>query len=150
MAAKKEFVPEIFFRLDGKPGPADYYVDSTGAERPLDRSDVAPTYTTDGKGSYRPIEASPSSQPQSLDEAGLGGNRPLRPSVVRRKQAASLKIEKLSEILDVPEVVFFGVGLIVTTDSERTRILSKIQTKLSRLNEDQLVRADKMLSALMG
>lgn len=58
-------------------------------------------------------------------------------------------IEKLSEILDVPEVVFFGVGLIVTTDSERTRILSKIQTKLSRLNEDQLVRADKMLSALM-
>lgn len=57
-------------------------------------------------------------------------------------------IEKLSEILDVPEVVFFGVGLIVTTDSERTRILSKIQTKLSRLNEDQLVRADRMLSAL--
>lgn len=57
-------------------------------------------------------------------------------------------IEKLSEILAVPEVVFFGVGLIVTTDSERTRILSKIQTKLSRLNEDQLVRADRLLSAL--
>ena len=57
-------------------------------------------------------------------------------------------IEKLSEVLQVPEVVFFGVGLIVTTDSERTRILSKIQTKLSRLNEDQLVRADKMLGAL--
>lgn len=58
-------------------------------------------------------------------------------------------IEKLSEILDVPEVVFFGVGLIVTTDSERTRILSKIQTKLSRLNEDGLARADKMLGALI-
>jgi transcriptional regulator with XRE-family HTH domain len=57
-------------------------------------------------------------------------------------------IERLSEVLQVPEVVFFGVGLIVTTDSERTRILSKIQTKLSRLNEDQLVRADKMLGAL--
>lgn len=57
-------------------------------------------------------------------------------------------IEKLSAILEVPEVVFFGVGLIVTTDSERTRILSKIQTRLSRLNEDQLVRADKMLGAL--
>ncbi|GAB1717350.1 MAG: hypothetical protein NTAFB05_23920 [Nitrobacter sp.] len=57
-------------------------------------------------------------------------------------------VEKLSEILDVPEVVFFGVGLIVTTDSERTRILSKIQTKLSRLNEDQLVRADRLLGAL--
>lgn len=58
-------------------------------------------------------------------------------------------IERLSEILGVPEVVFFGVGLIVTNDSERTRILTKIQTKLSRLNEDQLVRADKMLSALI-
>ena len=58
-------------------------------------------------------------------------------------------IEKLSEILEVPEVVFFGVGLIVTTDSERTRVLSKIQTKLSRLNEDELVRADKMLGALI-
>lgn len=57
-------------------------------------------------------------------------------------------IERLSAILDVPEVVFFGVGLIVTTDSERTRILSKIQTKLSRLNEDQLVRADRLLGAL--
>lgn len=57
-------------------------------------------------------------------------------------------VEKLSEILGVPEVVFFGVGLIVTTDSERTRILSKIQTKLSRLNEDQLVRADRLLGAL--
>ena len=58
-------------------------------------------------------------------------------------------IEKLSEILGVPQVVFFGIGLIVTTDSERTRILSRIQTKLSRLNEDKLARADKMLSALV-
>ena len=58
-------------------------------------------------------------------------------------------IEKLSEILGVPEVVFFGVGLIVTTGGERNQILSKIQTKLSRLNEDELVRADRMLSALM-
>lgn len=59
-------------------------------------------------------------------------------------------IEKLSEILEVPEVVFFGVGLIVMTDNERTRLLSKIQTKLSRLNEDQLARADTILGALVG
>jgi transcriptional regulator with XRE-family HTH domain len=58
-------------------------------------------------------------------------------------------IEKLSEILEVPEVVFFGVGLIVTGDSERTRILSKIQTKLSRMNETQLARAHKLLGALV-
>lgn len=58
-------------------------------------------------------------------------------------------IENLSDILEVPEVVFFGIGLVVANDSERTRILSRIQTRLSRLNEDQLVRADRMLSALV-
>src|SRR5690242_9176557 len=57
-------------------------------------------------------------------------------------------IEKLADVLDVPEVVFFGVGLIVTGTGERTRILSRIHTKLSRLNEDKLVRADKILGAL--
>lgn len=57
-------------------------------------------------------------------------------------------IEKLAEVLDVPEVVFFGVGLIVTETGERTRILSRIHTKLSRLNEDKLLRADKILAAL--
>lgn len=58
-------------------------------------------------------------------------------------------IERLSEILGVPEVVFFGVGLIVTNDSERTRILTKIQTKLSRMNEDQLARAEKLLTIII-
>ena len=56
-------------------------------------------------------------------------------------------VEKLSE---VPEVAFFGVGLIVTSDNARTRQLSKIQTQLSRMNEDQLARASKLLSALVG
>ncbi len=58
-------------------------------------------------------------------------------------------IERLSEILEVPEVVFFGVGLIVTGHGDRTRILSKIQTQLSRMNEDQLVRAGRLLGALI-
>ncbi len=58
-------------------------------------------------------------------------------------------IEKLSQVLDVPEVVFFGLGLIVTSDSERTRIFTKIQTKLSRLNAEQLIRAERMLGALL-
>jgi hypothetical protein len=53
-------------------------------------------------------------------------------------------------ILGVPEVVFFSVGLIVTNDSERTHILTKIQKKLLRLSEDQLARADRMLSVLAG
>lgn len=58
-------------------------------------------------------------------------------------------VEKLSEVLEVPEVAFFGVGLVVTSDNARTRQLSKIQTQLSRMNEDQLARASKLLSALV-
>jgi hypothetical protein len=52
-------------------------------------------------------------------------------------------------VLGVPEVVLFGVGLIVTPDTDRTRILTRIQSKLSRLNEDQLARAERMLGALV-
>lgn len=58
-------------------------------------------------------------------------------------------IERLSEILEVPAVVFFGIGLVVAVDSDRTRLLSRIQTQLSRMNEDQLVRAGKLLGALI-
>ena len=58
-------------------------------------------------------------------------------------------IEKLGNVLGVPEVVFFGVGLVAVSDSERSRILQKIQATLSRMNVDRLVRAGKMLSALV-
>lgn len=58
-------------------------------------------------------------------------------------------VEKLSDVLQVPEVAFFGVGMVMTSDDARTRQLAKIQTQLSRMNEDQLVRASKMLSALI-
>jgi transcriptional regulator with XRE-family HTH domain len=65
---------------------------------------------------------------------------PVRTIKIERGIAAPsfTTIEKLLEILDVPEVVLFGVPLIITTGGESTDILSKIQTKLSRLNEDQL------------
>jgi len=58
-------------------------------------------------------------------------------------------IEKLSDTLGVPEVVFFGIGLVVTTDDERSRLLSRVQTTLSRMNNEQLARAHRMLSALV-
>ncbi|GJE36356.1 helix-turn-helix domain-containing protein [Methylobacterium persicinum] len=57
-------------------------------------------------------------------------------------------IEVLSEILDLPAGMFFGVGTATVLEGERTRLLGKIHTRLSRLNEDQLVRADRMLGAL--
>lgn len=59
-------------------------------------------------------------------------------------------VEKLSEVLEVPEVAFFGVGLVVTSNNTRTRQLAKIQNQLSRMNEDQLARASKMISALVN
>lgn len=58
-------------------------------------------------------------------------------------------IEKLADVLGVPEVVFFGLGLVAVPDNERARILQKIHATLSRMNGDQLVRASKMLSALI-
>ena len=57
-------------------------------------------------------------------------------------------IERLSDILGQPPVVFFGVGSVLAHDGERTRLLGKIHMRLSRLNEDQLARADRMLGAL--
>lgn len=58
-------------------------------------------------------------------------------------------IEKLADVLGVPEVVFFGLGLVAVPDSERGHTLQKIHTTLSRMNGEQLVRASKMLSALI-
>jgi len=72
-------------------------------------------------------------------------------SKIERGIAASSfsTVEKLSEVLEVPEVAIFGVGLVVTSDNARTRPLPKIQTQLSRMNEDQLARASKLLSVLV-
>lgn len=58
-------------------------------------------------------------------------------------------IEKLSDTLDVPEVGFFGIGLVVAGRGERSQLLMKLQTSLSRMNNQQLARANRMLSALI-
>ncbi len=57
-------------------------------------------------------------------------------------------IERLAGILDVPAVAFFGDGTVNTQDSERSRLLRKVYTRLLRLNEAQLARANRMLAAL--
>jgi transcriptional regulator with XRE-family HTH domain len=57
-------------------------------------------------------------------------------------------IEKLADALGVPEAAFFGVGLVVTAEDERSRNLARIHVELSRLNNDQLARVDKALKAL--
>ena len=58
-------------------------------------------------------------------------------------------IERLAGSLGIAEQALFGLVPAMTDGSERTRMLAKIHAKLSRLNEDQLARADRMLSALM-
>lgn len=57
-------------------------------------------------------------------------------------------VERLSGILDMPAVAFFGAGAVQMPDSERSRLVLKIHTRLSRLNEDHLARADRLLSVL--
>ena len=58
-------------------------------------------------------------------------------------------IEKLADALGVPEGVFFGIGLVVTQEGERSRLLARLQTTVSRMNNEQLARAHRMLSALI-
>ncbi|KMO21626.1 hypothetical protein SQ03_02860 [Methylobacterium platani JCM 14648] len=59
-------------------------------------------------------------------------------------------IEKLSEVLEIPEVALFGGGLFFAAGGDRSQLLSKIQSKISRLSNEQLVRVDKILAAFIG
>lgn len=57
--------------------------------------------------------------------------------------------EKIAATLGVPAPALFGAGTIPGT-GERARLLIEINATLSRMNEDQLDRAAKMLKAFMG
>lgn len=45
-------------------------------------------------------------------------------------------IEKLSEVLNVPEFVLFGGDFKNAENNERTQIISKINSKISRLSSE--------------
>ena len=57
--------------------------------------------------------------------------------------------EKIAAALDVPAPVLFGADTSPST-GERARLLTDIHRTLSRMNEDQLGRAAKMLKAFVG
>ncbi|MGY6570567.1 MAG: helix-turn-helix domain-containing protein [Salinarimonas sp.] len=57
--------------------------------------------------------------------------------------------EKIAAALDVPAPVLFGANTPPGT-GERARLLTEINGTLSRMNDDQLGRAAKMLKAFMG
>lgn len=70
---------------------------------------------------------------------------------IERGKAAPLfeTAEKIAAALDVPAPVLFGADALPGT-GERARLLTDIHRTLSRMNEDQLGRAAKMLKAFVG
>lgn len=54
--------------------------------------------------------------------------------------------EKIAMVLDVPAPVLFGADTVPGT-GERARLLTEINGTLSRMNDDQLDRAARMLKA---
>jgi transcriptional regulator with XRE-family HTH domain len=51
-------------------------------------------------------------------------------------------------VLEVPEAVLFSAGTMTVPTGERGRLLQRINIKLSKLNNNGLARADKMLTVL--
>lgn len=70
---------------------------------------------------------------------------------IERGQSAPLfdTAEKIAAALDVPAPSLFGIGT-APGSGERARLLNEIHATLSKLNEDQLARAAKMLKAFIG
>ena len=56
-------------------------------------------------------------------------------------------IEVLARVLEVSEATFFGSGVLAAPAGERGRLLQRINTQLSKLNESDLARVSKMLEA---
>ena len=59
-------------------------------------------------------------------------------------------IEVLAKVLNIPEAALFGSNVMALPSGERGRILKKINLHLSRMNEEALAKAEKVLAALAG
>ena len=57
-------------------------------------------------------------------------------------------VEKIARVLDVPEAILFSAGTMTVPTGERGRLLQRINIQLSKLNNNELSRAAKMLTAL--
>jgi len=69
--------------------------------------------------------------------------------IERGETAPSLEsVEKIAVALDVPEAVLFSAGTMTVPTGERGRLLQRINIQLSKLNNNELSRAAKMLTAL--
>jgi hypothetical protein len=65
------------------------------------------------------------------------------------KSLVSLKF-LYTEAKGVPEFALFGPGFAVVPRGDRSKLLSRINMALSRMNETKLARATKMLEAFAG
>jgi hypothetical protein len=58
------------------------------------------------------------------------------------------RVERSAAALDVPEAVLFSAGTMTVPTGERGRLLQHINIQLSKLNNNELSRAAKMLTVL--
>jgi transcriptional regulator with XRE-family HTH domain len=69
--------------------------------------------------------------------------------IERGEAAPSLdSIDKIAGALAVPPAVLLAAGTTTVPPGERGRLLQRINTQLSKLNNNDLARAAKMLTAL--
>ncbi len=57
-------------------------------------------------------------------------------------------IDRMAEILNVPVIALFSAGTLTLPHGERGEILQRINLSLSKMNEDELVKAAEMLKVL--
>lgn len=58
-------------------------------------------------------------------------------------------VKRIADNIGVPEVLFFSLGTQTVPAGEYGRLLTRVQSSLARMNEDQLARAEKVLAALV-
>ncbi len=86
-------------------------------------------------------------QVQFADAVGL--SLAMMGKIERGETAPSLtSVEKIAAELDVPEAVLFATGTMTVPPGERGRLLQRINIQLSKLNNNDLARAARMLTAL--
>lgn len=86
-------------------------------------------------------------QRQFADAVGL--SVAMMGKIERGESAPSFEsVEKIAAALDVPEAVLFAAGTMTVPTGERGRLLQRINIQLSKLNNNDLARAAKMLTAL--
>ncbi|MEJ1969244.1 MAG: helix-turn-helix transcriptional regulator [Rhizomicrobium sp.] len=78
------------------------------------------------------------------------GTKAISDYEVGRTEPSFEIIARLAQALDIAPAALFGVGIGMTLSNQRGKFMNRINSALSRLNEDELTRAAKMLEAFAG